>query len=167
LSSETIFPIDRSSQRRTLRTMAMTLASAVALVIGERWRAGRGVVNFKDLPDGSAKSGLLSDCRWGFVAPVLAAISCVMPCFLRKTQFLVNFDLSQSKPVNIDLSQSKSHGGSIMPRRRVHHPSARRRRRNRHARRCGRRQKPPQFLKRGDVVELDGGILGSRRQRVV
>jgi 2-keto-4-pentenoate hydratase/2-oxohepta-3-ene-1,7-dioic acid hydratase in catechol pathway len=27
--------------------------------------------------------------------------------------------------------------------------------------------KPPQFLKRGDVVELDGGILGSQRQRVV
>jgi len=42
------------------------------------------VVNFKDLPDSSAKSGLL-DCRWGFVAPVLAAISCVMPRFLRKT----------------------------------------------------------------------------------
>jgi 2,4-didehydro-3-deoxy-L-rhamnonate hydrolase len=27
--------------------------------------------------------------------------------------------------------------------------------------------KPPLFLKRGDVVELDGGILGSQRQRVV
>jgi len=27
--------------------------------------------------------------------------------------------------------------------------------------------KPPQFLKRGDVIELDGGILGSQRQRVV
>jgi len=27
--------------------------------------------------------------------------------------------------------------------------------------------KPPQFLKRGDVVELEGGILGSQRQRVV
>jgi len=27
--------------------------------------------------------------------------------------------------------------------------------------------KAPQFLKRGDVVELDGGILGSQRQRVV
>ena len=27
--------------------------------------------------------------------------------------------------------------------------------------------KPPQFLKRGDVVELDGGILGSQRQRIV
>ncbi len=27
--------------------------------------------------------------------------------------------------------------------------------------------KPPQFLKPGDVVELDGGILGSQRQRVV
>ncbi len=27
--------------------------------------------------------------------------------------------------------------------------------------------KPPQFLKRGDIVELDGGILGARRQRVV
>ena len=27
--------------------------------------------------------------------------------------------------------------------------------------------KPPQFLKRGDVVELDGDILGSQRQRVV
>jgi 2,4-didehydro-3-deoxy-L-rhamnonate hydrolase len=27
--------------------------------------------------------------------------------------------------------------------------------------------KPPQFLKRGDVVELDGGVLGSQRQRVV
>ena len=28
-------------------------------------------------------------------------------------------------------------------------------------------RKPQQFLSRGDVVELDGGILGSRRQRVV
>jgi len=27
--------------------------------------------------------------------------------------------------------------------------------------------KPPQFLKRGDVVELSGGILGSQRQRIV
>ena len=27
--------------------------------------------------------------------------------------------------------------------------------------------KPPQFLKRGDVVELEGGILGSQRQTVV
>ncbi len=27
--------------------------------------------------------------------------------------------------------------------------------------------KPPQFLKHGDVIELDGGILGSQRQRVV
>ncbi len=27
--------------------------------------------------------------------------------------------------------------------------------------------KPPQFLKRGDVVELEGGILGSQRQKVV
>jgi len=27
--------------------------------------------------------------------------------------------------------------------------------------------KPPQFLKRGDVVELDGGVLGSQRQRIV
>jgi 2-keto-4-pentenoate hydratase/2-oxohepta-3-ene-1,7-dioic acid hydratase in catechol pathway len=27
--------------------------------------------------------------------------------------------------------------------------------------------KPPQFLKRGDVVELEGSILGSQRQRVV
>jgi 2,4-didehydro-3-deoxy-L-rhamnonate hydrolase len=27
--------------------------------------------------------------------------------------------------------------------------------------------KPPLFLKRGDLVELDGGILGSQRQRVV
>jgi 2,4-didehydro-3-deoxy-L-rhamnonate hydrolase len=27
--------------------------------------------------------------------------------------------------------------------------------------------RPPQFLKRGDVIELDGGILGSQRQRVV
>ena len=27
--------------------------------------------------------------------------------------------------------------------------------------------KPPQFLKRGDVVELDGGVLGRQRQRVV
>ncbi|RBP02875.1 2-keto-4-pentenoate hydratase/2-oxohepta-3-ene-1,7-dioic acid hydratase in catechol pathway [Roseiarcus fermentans] len=27
--------------------------------------------------------------------------------------------------------------------------------------------KPPQFLKRGDVIELDGGILGSQRQTVV
>lgn len=27
--------------------------------------------------------------------------------------------------------------------------------------------KPPQFLKRGDIVELEGGILGSQRQRVV
>jgi len=27
--------------------------------------------------------------------------------------------------------------------------------------------KPPQFLKRGDVIELDGGILGSQRQRIV
>ena len=27
--------------------------------------------------------------------------------------------------------------------------------------------KPPQFLKRGDIVELDGGILGAQRQRVV
>ena len=27
--------------------------------------------------------------------------------------------------------------------------------------------KPPQFLEPGDVVELDGGILGSQRQRVV
>jgi 2,4-didehydro-3-deoxy-L-rhamnonate hydrolase len=28
-------------------------------------------------------------------------------------------------------------------------------------------QKPPVFLKRGDVMELDGGILGSQRQTVV
>ncbi len=27
--------------------------------------------------------------------------------------------------------------------------------------------KPPQFLKRGDIVELEGGILGAQRQRVV
>jgi len=27
--------------------------------------------------------------------------------------------------------------------------------------------KPPQFLKRGDVVELDGGVLGSQRQKIV
>ena len=27
--------------------------------------------------------------------------------------------------------------------------------------------KPPLFLKRGDVIELDGGILGSQRQKVV
>lgn len=27
--------------------------------------------------------------------------------------------------------------------------------------------KPPQFLKRGDVIELDAGILGAQRQRVV
>jgi 2,4-didehydro-3-deoxy-L-rhamnonate hydrolase len=27
--------------------------------------------------------------------------------------------------------------------------------------------KPPEFLKRGDVVELDGGVLGVQRQRVV
>jgi 2,4-didehydro-3-deoxy-L-rhamnonate hydrolase len=27
--------------------------------------------------------------------------------------------------------------------------------------------KPPVFLKRGDVMELDGGVLGSQRQRVV
>ena len=27
--------------------------------------------------------------------------------------------------------------------------------------------KPPVFLKRGDVMELDGGILGSQRQTVV
>ena len=27
--------------------------------------------------------------------------------------------------------------------------------------------KPPLFLKRGDVIELDGGILGSQRQRVI
>jgi 2,4-didehydro-3-deoxy-L-rhamnonate hydrolase len=27
--------------------------------------------------------------------------------------------------------------------------------------------KPPQFLKRGDVMELDGGILGAQRQKVV
>ncbi|MGA7325031.1 MAG: fumarylacetoacetate hydrolase family protein [Rhodomicrobium sp.] len=27
--------------------------------------------------------------------------------------------------------------------------------------------KPPLFLKRGDVVELDGGVLGSQRQRVI
>jgi 2-keto-4-pentenoate hydratase/2-oxohepta-3-ene-1,7-dioic acid hydratase in catechol pathway len=27
--------------------------------------------------------------------------------------------------------------------------------------------KPPQFLKRGDIVELDGGVLGSQRQKVV
>jgi len=27
--------------------------------------------------------------------------------------------------------------------------------------------KPPQFLKRDDIIELDGGILGSQRQRVV
>jgi len=27
--------------------------------------------------------------------------------------------------------------------------------------------KPPQFLKRGDIVELNGGILGSQRQQVV
>ena len=31
----------------------------------------------------------------------------------------------------------------------------------------GAAMKPPQFLKRGDVVELEGGILGSQRQRVV
>ena len=31
----------------------------------------------------------------------------------------------------------------------------------------GAARKPPQFLKRGDVVELDGGILGSQRQRIV
>ncbi len=27
--------------------------------------------------------------------------------------------------------------------------------------------KPPQFLKRGDVMELDGGVLGAQRQKVV
>ena len=27
--------------------------------------------------------------------------------------------------------------------------------------------KPPEFLKRGDIVELDGGVLGAQRQRVV
>lgn len=27
--------------------------------------------------------------------------------------------------------------------------------------------KPPQFLKRGDIVELDGGVLGEQRQKVV
>lgn len=27
--------------------------------------------------------------------------------------------------------------------------------------------KPPQFLKRGDVIELSGGILGSQRQRIL
>jgi len=27
--------------------------------------------------------------------------------------------------------------------------------------------KPPQFLKRGDVVELSGGVLGSQRQKVI
>ena len=27
--------------------------------------------------------------------------------------------------------------------------------------------KPPHFLKRGDVIELDGGVLGGQRQRVV
>ena len=27
--------------------------------------------------------------------------------------------------------------------------------------------KPPQFLKRGDIVELDSGVLGAQRQRVV
>jgi 2,4-diketo-3-deoxy-L-fuconate hydrolase len=27
--------------------------------------------------------------------------------------------------------------------------------------------KPPQFLKRGDVMELDGGVLGGQRQKVV
>ena len=31
----------------------------------------------------------------------------------------------------------------------------------------GAAMKPPQFLKRGDVVELEGGILGFQRQRVV
>jgi len=31
----------------------------------------------------------------------------------------------------------------------------------------GATRKPPQFLKRGDVVELDGGILGSQRQQIV
>ena len=31
----------------------------------------------------------------------------------------------------------------------------------------GAARKPPQFLKQGDVVELDGGILGSQRQRIV
>ena len=31
----------------------------------------------------------------------------------------------------------------------------------------GAARKPPQFLQRGDVVELDGGILGSQRQRIV
>ncbi len=27
--------------------------------------------------------------------------------------------------------------------------------------------KPPQFLKRGDIVELAGGVLGEQRQKVV
>lgn len=27
--------------------------------------------------------------------------------------------------------------------------------------------KPPLFLKRGDVIELDAGILGTQRQKVV
>jgi 2,4-diketo-3-deoxy-L-fuconate hydrolase len=27
--------------------------------------------------------------------------------------------------------------------------------------------KPPQFLKRGDIVEVGGGILGEQRQKVV
>ena len=27
--------------------------------------------------------------------------------------------------------------------------------------------KPPTFLRRGDVMELSGGVLGTRRQRVV
>ena len=27
--------------------------------------------------------------------------------------------------------------------------------------------KPPQFLKRGDIIELDGGVLGSQRQKIV
>ena len=27
--------------------------------------------------------------------------------------------------------------------------------------------KPPLFLKRGDVMELDGGVLGCQRQKVV
>ena len=31
----------------------------------------------------------------------------------------------------------------------------------------GAAMKPPQFLKRGDVVELDGGVLGAQRQKVV
>ena len=31
----------------------------------------------------------------------------------------------------------------------------------------GAARKPPQFLKRGDVMELDGGVLGTQRQKVV